>query len=128
MAFLKIKTLCKTFIRYLEPVVRGVRDGIVETVNIDRVLMDGYQDKSTIETLENCEPLSNHLLADARSKLENALTDGNLNDALGAIADGETPSAAPWCIAALKAGAAAICCSSGRKAVREATWNLISYY
>lgn len=75
---------------------------------MDRVIVDGYLDQSIVTTLENCQPISNHLFGDARSKLENALTDGDLKDALGAIA-------------ALKAGVAAICCSSGKKAVKDAT-------
>lgn len=56
MAFLKIKTFYKTFIRYLKPTVDGVRDGISETVAVVRI-MDGYQDKATITTLENCRPI-----------------------------------------------------------------------
>lgn len=111
---------------YVEPVIHAVYDEVQylrDKIDISEAL--SVTDSSTAETLVNCEPLSDHLYDSARDELRSAIKDGDVFAINSIIDEGSKSTATPWCISALKTGAALMCTKEGVGAIRDATWNLL---
>jgi hypothetical protein len=117
------------FKKYFTVICHGVYDEITCTrVKMIEDFSLKVIDEELANGLKSCHPIEDHLYADGRRQLCDALRFEDSHRISSIIDEGKTPSHAPWCISALKMACALVCTTESVSAIRAATWNLLGCY
>jgi hypothetical protein len=87
----------------------GFFDGTVHEVKTEFTDADISVAVGLRDTMEHCEPWSNHISVDGLQQLDRALRSQNVEKARNIIDLSKTDSHAPWCIEILKTAVVVVC-------------------